>query len=143
MLTEHAHQGWRLPWRVIAGFSLLFTGLGHLATELFAPDTPERTAMLATMHGWRVALPGVERTVQDLFSGFSLMMGLLLVGCGALIATARPTRWSGAVVVALTLVATVMAWRYFFVVPGVLTSIDAGAALLVFLSERAGSARSV
>jgi uncharacterized membrane protein YphA (DoxX/SURF4 family) len=143
MLTEHAHQDPAVLWRRLAGGSLLLTGLGHLATEAFAPGTPERTAMLTTMRGWQVALPGAARSVEELFSGFSLMMGLLLIGCGALVATARPTRGGSVVLVALTLTATVAAWRYFFPVPGVLTSIAAAAALKAWWSGRRGLVHSV
>ena len=136
MLTEFAHSNPALRWSRVAGGSLVLTGLGHLATEVFGPETSERSALLAAMQRWPVALPGVERSVADLFTGFSLMMGVLLIGCGALIATARPTRGSSVVMVALTLVASAGAWRYFFVVPGVLTSCAAAAAITACWRER-------
>jgi len=98
--------------------------------------------MLAAMRGWHVSLPGAERSVAELFFGFSSMMGVLLVGCGALIITARPTRSSSLVAVALTLVVAAAAWRYFFAVPGVLTTLAAGATLMAWWSERASPARA-
>jgi len=122
-------------WRQLAAASLGLTGLGHLATELLAPATPERTAMLGVMRGWQVSLPGIERSVAELFFGFSVMMGVLLVGCAALMAAAPPSRSGRLVMVGLTLVATVVAWRYFFPVPGVLTSVAAFAALMSWRGE--------
>jgi hypothetical protein len=98
--------------------------------------------MMDTMRSWQVALPGAARNVEELFSGFSLMMGILLIGCGALIATARPTRSSSVIVVALTLVASVAAWRYFFAVPGILTTLAAAAAAKAWWDERASTAHA-
>ena len=120
----------------LVGVSLLLTGVGHLATEVFAPNGPERVAMLAVMRSWHVSLPGTERDVAELMFGFSLLMGLLLVRAGAVIATAHPTRWSRRIVVALTLGISAAAWRYFFAVPGVLTSIAAAAAIKAWWDGR-------
>jgi hypothetical protein len=136
MLIASTHAVISPRWRVIAGSSLSITGLGHLATEIAAPRTPERDAILAAMGGWTLSLPGAERSVADLFWGFSLMMGVLLIGFGALIATTRPTRSSSLITLATTLVATAAAWRYFFVVPGVLTSLSALAATLACWGDR-------
>jgi len=135
MDTAHAQPALAGRWHTIAGCALLLTGLGHLATEIGAPQTPERDAILATMGGWHLSLPGAKRSVADLFWGFSLMMGVLLIACGALISVARPTRASSLIVLATALVASVAAWRYFFVVPGVLTSIAALAAAKAFWDE--------
>jgi hypothetical protein len=128
MLIE-LEQGQHPMWRRIAGAALALTGIGHLGTELFAPSTPERIAMMTTLRALRVELPGANRSVEDLLLGFSFVMGVLLIGCGALVATARPTRWSMVTAALLTLGTSVLAWRYLFVVPGVLTSIAAAAAL--------------
>jgi uncharacterized membrane protein YphA (DoxX/SURF4 family) len=136
MLTEHAHPNRSGLWRQVAGWSLLITGIGHLAGEVLAPETPEHRAMMATMRGWYVPLPGAVRNVEELFLGLSLMMGMLLFACGVLVATARPTRWSNIATVAMTLAASVMAWRYFFPLPGVLTAIAAAAAILAWWSDR-------
>lgn len=105
------------------------TGVGHLLIELLAPVSPERASRMATMRGWRLELPGAERSVEELFLGFSLLMGLLLVGAGALLATMRPTRAGQLVAAGLTALVAGVAWCYLFAVPGVLTSIAAVAAL--------------
>jgi hypothetical protein len=131
MLIQEApsHQ---LQWSRIAGGSLALTGVGHLATELFAPQTSETRALMAALHELHVSLPGAQRSIAELLLGFSLIMGVLLIGSGALIMTARPTRFSRLTAVALTLGASVLAWRYLFVVPGVLTTIAAAAASMAF-----------
>jgi hypothetical protein len=130
-------------WHRVAGWSLALTGVGHLAMEAFAPSSRERDTMMATMRGWQLSLPGAERNVEELFWGFSVLMGLLLVGSGALISTLRATRTANLIVAAMTLGTTVVAWRYLFAVPGVLTSIAAVAALLALLSERFAVAQRV
>jgi hypothetical protein len=129
MLTEYAHPN-DSRWGRIAGGTLALTGVGHLATEAFAPETPERAAIMTALRGLHVSLPGAERSIAELLLGFSLTMGVLLIGGGVLVALARPTRWSKLAVVALTLALSLLAWRYLFAVPGVLTTLAAAAALM-------------
>jgi hypothetical protein len=133
-----AGPGGQSLWSRIAGGSLALTGIGHLATELLAPKTPEQRAIMAALRELRVSLPGAERSVAELLLGFSLIMGVLLIGGGVLIATASATRLGRVAAVASTLGACVLCWRYLFVVPGVLTTIAALAAFIALWPQSAG-----
>jgi hypothetical protein len=135
MLIERAQQNHPASWRRLAAGTLILTGVAHLAAGAFAPASPEQTARLEVLRSWRVSLPGAERNFGELFLGFSVMMGVLLIGSGALIGAARPTRSSRVVMVTLTLMATAIAWRYFFAVPGALTAVAAFAALMDWIGE--------
>ncbi len=77
----------RLTGTAVAAWALLVTGVGHtvLVVVSAVSETPRdqldvRQAMVETTT--RVA--GLDRSLWQLFSGFSLVMALLLVGFGAL-----------------------------------------------------------
>jgi hypothetical protein len=124
--------------RRIGASCLALTGVGHLATQFLSPLTPERAAMIETMQGLKVALPGAARDLWDLYLGFSVSMGVLLVGCGVLLFT-RQRRADDVVAFTLALVLAVGAWRWLFAVPGVLMSV-AAACFAVVLGQRVRAA---
>jgi hypothetical protein len=78
------------PFRVGAcGFVLL--GVGHLtlsAAETLTTRTSERREVDSAMRESTVALPGLDRTVLDVFHGMSIAMAFFAVTCGLLILTA-------------------------------------------------------
>jgi hypothetical protein len=66
---------------------LVALGVGHLLTFVASsaqPDAATRAA-LAGLEDVAVALPGPRHTLGDLFTGYSLMMALLLAAVGSLL----------------------------------------------------------
>jgi hypothetical protein len=67
----------------IGSWSLILVGAGHLLTDLLAPADASQEEGVRRMKEVIVALPGSHRTLWDYHHGFSLTMGLLLIGYGA------------------------------------------------------------
>ena len=101
----------------------MIVGLGHLYVQLFATEADSSAA--SRLRQIEVQLPGVQRSILQLHSGFSLTMGYLLIGYGMLnllILRAlgnEPARlraiWRFNSVVSLGL--AVLSLRYFFIFP--------------------------
>ena len=106
----------------VAGWALVVLGGGHLltvaATAVGDQDAATRRA-LDGLSAVRVGLPGPRPTLADLFTGYSLMMGLMVVTAGALLLTLsrRGGQDAGALRTALWLTAAssalglVVSWR--------------------------------
>lgn len=125
-----------IDWpRRLGASCLALTGVGHLVTQAFSPSTPERDAMIRVMQGLRVEMPGAVRSLWDFYLGFSVSMGVLLIGCGVLLFSPRPGRRDGVVALAVSVALAVGAWRWLFAVPGVLTSVAAGCFAVVVARE--------
>ena len=68
----------------VAGWSMLVLGVGHTLTFIATSgqhDAATRRA-LAGLEEVAVAMPGLRHTLADLFTGYSLMMALLLATAG-------------------------------------------------------------
>jgi hypothetical protein len=116
---------WGKRFRRFAGGCLVLTGVGHLLTELVAPSSSERAQIEDALRQLRVSLPGAERTVWELFFGFSLVMGVLLVGLGVTLFSLRPSLASSIAATLTTTLVAALAWKYLFLVPGALTTLAA------------------
>jgi hypothetical protein len=126
-----------IDWpRRLGASCLALTGLGHLATQAFSPNTPEREAMIRVMQGMKIEMPGAVRSLWDFYLGFSVSMGVLLIGCGVLLFSPRQGRGNDVVAFALALALAAGAWHWLFAVPAVLTSAAAGC-FAVMLVRRA------
>jgi hypothetical protein len=71
----------------VAGWALVVLGVGHLltvaATLAGEPDPATRRA-LDGLAAVRVGTPGPQPTLAELFDGYSVLMGLMVVAAGAL-----------------------------------------------------------
>jgi hypothetical protein len=107
----------RLTATAVAGWTLVATGAGHAALVVVGatgePQAGERAAR-AAMQPVTVTVAGLDRSLWQLFTGFSLAMALLLVGFGAvtlvvlregphLVQRTRALLWLDAAVVLLLL----------------------------------------
>ncbi|KGM09642.1 LIC_13387 family protein [Cellulomonas bogoriensis] len=75
----------------VAGWALVVAGTGHLAltlTSLLGPVPDGERAARSVMGATVVTLGGVDRDLWQLFVGFSVTMGVLLVGVGGLVVLA-------------------------------------------------------
>lgn len=113
---------------LLAAGILIFTGIVHTLAEIAGargPHPPPLETLMASMKSTHVSLPGREVSVYRLMRGSSLTMGLLFVGLGAidlaLALGASPASpippavlWINVV---LTGLGTLLAARYFFVLP--------------------------
>ena len=69
-------------FHMIGSWSFVLLGMGHLVTYLFLPKTPEQEKMMQVMKDFVISMPGPDSTLLLFHEGFSLMMGLLLIGYG-------------------------------------------------------------
>ena len=127
--------------------SILFgvlCGVGHLAVELFAPRTPEALALAETMRNIPVNLAGTQTNAYLLTFGVSIIMGLMLIAYGVvnlliLYQTPRgklPSRAIQATNVVVAITAFVLALKYLFIAPIILTGSAAVLFLIVFVTNR-------
>jgi hypothetical protein len=82
----------------ILGWSMVVLGAGHLGTvALDAGRTPDRATerAYAGLSQVAVAMPGPQRNLEQLFWGYSLLMGLMVIAFGMVVLwTARHVRGS-------------------------------------------------
>ncbi len=114
----------------VASWTLLLGGLLHTLSDLFAPDTPERGEIILKMKELTGQALGTEFNMFLFFQGFSLMMGLLLMGYGALniliLKNNQQTHPPSNILILnliIALVSTILCFKYFFIVPTLITGI--------------------
>lgn len=64
--------------------AFVLLGFGHLVTYLVSPRISEQLDVLHVMQSFKIYLAGTESNLMLLHEGFSLMMGVLLIGYGVL-----------------------------------------------------------
>ncbi|AWV97091.1 LIC_13387 family protein [Arcticibacterium luteifluviistationis] len=112
----------------IASWSLILGGIGHTTAALSNPKTAELNELLSTMKAFTTHLLGSEVNMFSFHQGFSLMMGLLLFGYGALnllilknnVQAQMPSNILILNII-ISLVSVVLSVKYFFLIPIVLT----------------------
>jgi hypothetical protein len=128
----------------IGSWSLVLVGAGHLVTDLAAPATAQREEVVRLLSGVLVSMPGSHRSLWAYHHGFSLMMGLLLVGFGAVtLAVARLEADRLAPVLAISalvcLTSLALAATHFFAVPVLFTAVAFASFGLAWLRSRSGA----
>jgi len=103
-------------------WSFILVGTGHLVTSMLIPSTPERDKMVEEMKNFSISLSGSESNLYLFHEGFSLMMGVLLIGFGALNlsfleATTTPRTRVVLVAVMVSFISLFISINYFFIVP--------------------------
>jgi hypothetical protein len=106
----------------IGCWSFILVGIGHLITSMDIPDTPERTKIIQEMKSFSISMSGTESNLSLFHDGFSLMMGVLLIGYGLInlsLANASmiPRKQIILINVVVSLVSVVISIKYFFIVP--------------------------
>ncbi len=66
----------------IGSWSYIIVGTGHLIGHLLTPKTPEQIEILQTMKEFTISMPGTETNLLLFYTGFSLMMGIMLISYG-------------------------------------------------------------
>ena len=124
-------------FHMIGSWSLVFLGIGHLVTHLFLPKTPEQEKMIQVMKDFVISMPGPDSTLLLFYEGFSLMMGLLLIGYGTANVLFAADNFDSVrskhilmLNVLVSLLAVVLSVVYFFIVPIVFTAISLTAFVL-------------
>ncbi len=123
----------------IGAIILLLYATGHTlgAVIFYRPHTPEETAVIDSMKSYHVPMKaGSNRTLWDFYYGFGLAVGILnyvLAGFAWVLAAQAARNVPGAGLLALILALgclaqTYLSWRYFFLIPLVMSL----AAALVF-----------
>ncbi len=129
----------------VGSWSLVLVGAGHLLTDQLAPPSPQQEEMIRRMREVAVALPGPHRTLWAYHHGFSLMMGLLLMGFGAVtLAIARAEVASAdrlapvfGISALVCLAALALSATHFFVIPVLFTAVASASFALAWRQSRA------
>jgi len=109
-------------------WSFIALGLGHISTYLLAPASAERLEIFEKMQAFIIDMPGSQGNLYEYHLGFSLMMGILLIAYGVqallslrvMAATSSDSLPSLPLHTLVSAIVTMMAMRYFFMVPIVL-----------------------
>ena len=114
----------------IASWTLLLGGIIHTTADLLAPKTAQQKEFLLQMEKFTGQLFGTEFNLFSFHQGFSLMMGLLLFGYGALnlliLRNTPQTLLPYDILlfnVIVSLVAVTLSIQFFFLIPVVLTGV--------------------
>lgn len=115
-------------------WSFILVGLGHLVTFIMVPDTAERVEVIHTMQNFSISMAGTESNLYLFYEGFSLMMGILLMGFGLLNlflikSLPSPSKYILFTNTFISFIALLISIKYFFLVPVVFL----GIAFLSFL----------
>ena len=106
----------------IGSWSYILVGLAHLNWALFSPDTAEKIEIIQTLKGISISVPGTESNLYLFHEGFSLMMGVLLLGYGLLnlsIIRKSKTIQKDKIIlnIVVSLIALIISIKHFFIVP--------------------------
>jgi len=126
----------------IASLALLLGGIFHSLSDLLSPETPERNKIILQMKAITNQIFGTEFNMFSFFQGFSLMMGLLLFGYGALNLLILKNNQQADIPsnililnIIITLVSVILSVKYFFIVPIAITSIAFLGFLISFITK--------
>lgn len=114
----------------IAYWSHILIGFGHTITYLTAPNTPVQNEIIITMKGLIFDMFGVEANIFSFYQGFSLMMGLLLIGYGLLnrmfVKNSNQSDLPSNILILniiISFISVIISLKYFFIVPIIFTSV--------------------
>lgn len=127
----------------IASWTLLVGGLLHSLGDLFSPKTPEQNDLILQMKDITGQIFGTEFNVFSFFQGFSFMMGILLIGYGALnlliLKNNQQLHLPSNILILniiITLVGVIISIKYFFLIPILITGIPFLCFLISFLTRK-------
>lgn len=127
----------------IASWTLLLGGILHTVSDLLSPETPERNAIISQMKELTGIALGTEFNMYSFFQGFSLTMGLLLFGFGALniliLKNNQGAHLPSNILVLniiVSLIALTISLNYFFIIPIILTGIPFLGYLISFVTRK-------
>ena len=126
----------------IASWALLIGGMIHTIADLFSPSTPQKEEILNQMKAFNGQVLGTTFDLASFFQGFSLMMGLLLIGYGAINVLLLKNNQGSALPtnililnIIITFVTVLISIKYFFIIPVILTSIPFVGYLISFITK--------
>jgi len=114
----------------IASWNLLLGGIIHSVTDLLSPKTAKQIEYTNRMKEFTGQALGTEFNVFSFFQGFSLMMGLFLIGYGALnlliLKNNQQAQLPSNILILniiISLVSVILSIKYFFIIPTILVGI--------------------
>ena len=126
----------------IASWALVLGGLVHSIADLTSPKTAEQIEFMNQMKKFTGQVLGTEFNMFSFFQGFSLTMGLLLIGYGALNVLILKNNQKEdlptnilTLNILVTLVSVMLSIKYFFIIPTILTSIPFVGFIISFISK--------
>lgn len=125
----------------IASWSLLIIGFGHTITYLTAPNTPEQNAIINTMEELNFNMLGIDANIFSFYEGFSLMMGILLIGYGLIniliLKNSQQSNLPSNILILniiISFFSLVISFKYFFFIPVIFTGIPFVGYVLSFIT---------
>lgn len=113
-----------------ASWALIIVGIGHTVTDLTSPKTDLQLEFMTKMKAFPIEVMGTQNNIFSFHQGFSLMMGLLLLGYGLLnLLIIRNLKHLTLPVnililnIIISAVSLILSVKYFFIVPIVLIGI--------------------
>ena len=126
----------------IASWTLLLGGILHTVSDLLSPETPEKNEIILQMKAFTGQVLGTEFNLFGFFQGFSFMMGLLLIGYGALNLLILKNNQQAYLPsnililnIIISLVSVIISIKYFFIIPAILTGIPLLGFLISFITQ--------
>ncbi len=126
----------------IASWTLLLGGILHSLADLLSPETPAKNEIILQMKAFTGQVLGTQFNLWFFHQGFSLMMGLLLVGYGALNLLILKNNQQAALPsnvlilnIVVSLLSVIIAIKYFFIIPVILTGIPLLGFLISFITK--------
>ncbi len=127
----------------IASWTLLIGGLIHTISDLLSPATPEKNAIISQMKAFTGQVLGTEFNLYGFFQGFSFMMGLFLIGYGAINLLILKNNQEAHIPsnililnIIITLVSVMISIKYFFLIPVILVAIPFLGYLVAFITNK-------
>jgi hypothetical protein len=137
---------WQRLYYRIGSWAFVFVGIGHLLTQWFTPRTIDQETIFDAMRKFAIKMPGSEGNLYQYHTGFSAMMGVLLIAYGsqALLMVSNQSRCVESDVRLLALhtfvsaTAVVLSVIFFFLVPIVFMAVAfVSFGLALFLARQA------
>lgn len=114
----------------IASWTLIVGGIIHTVSDLATPKTAEMNVLALQMREFTAEIMDSEINMLSFHQGFSLMMGLLLFGYGALNLLIQKNNQKAQLPsnilvlnIIISLIGVALSINYFFIVPILLTGI--------------------
>ncbi|MCH2023407.1 MAG: hypothetical protein MK207_13105 [Saprospiraceae bacterium] len=125
----------------IGNWCFILVGIGHLIGHFLTPKTSEQLEMMQKMKEFSIAMPGRETNLLFFHTGFSIMMGIMLISYGYInlifLKNNRqfnvPDKRILVTNTLVSLISLIIAIKFFFIIPIIITSLAFSAFTLALL----------
>ncbi|MDC0230807.1 hypothetical protein OAK19_02485 [Aureispira] len=109
----------------VGSWSFILVGIGHLIGHFLTPKTSEQIEMLQIMKEFTIVMPGTDTNLLLFYTGFSIMMGIMLISYGFInlmfLKNNKQNNVAGNQILItntlVSLISLILAIKYFFIFP--------------------------